>query len=74
MKKRKKKNLFVLIVEEFLNLKKKDILGVDVNFVKNLYVLKILIIGQYIRRGFILIIMLKLFGFAKNVMLKEGKL
>lgn len=74
MKKRKKKNLFVLIVEEFLNLKKKGILGVDVNFVKNLYVLKILIIGLYIRRDFTLIIMLKLFGFAKNVMLKEGKL
>ncbi len=74
MKKRKKKNLFVLIVEEFLNPKKKDILGVDVNFVKNLYVLKILIIGLYIRRDFTLIIMLKLFGFAENVMLKEGKL
>ena len=74
MKKRKKKNLFVLIVEEFLNLKKKGILGVDVNFVKNLYVLKILIIGLYIRRDFTLIIMLKLFGFAENVMLKEGKL
>jgi len=74
LKKRKKKNLFVLIVEEFLNLKKKGILGVDVNFVKNLYVLKILIIGLYIRRDFTLIIMLKLFGFAENVMLKEGKL